>query len=618
MTFRQTVLLGFVGLSVVLAAVTASVAASLARTRIEAAIRSDFAGAAEELQTVLQDETQAADRTANSWARDPQLRSLLDLAAASNTFDGKVDRENLKESHDKLIGFTTLAGSTWDSLKATNDVGTLLLDLRREAAFGEDFSGDPIVKAGLDGKASIRIRNDLLEIARPLTTEGVVNGVLVLGKRHAPMLTRASEALRGAEVVLVPGPPPITSIVEEHRGSELWLSQTVPLETAAGAAPIAWVKLSRSVSGELRPQVQALWSALALATLAGIALAVLASLWLSRSLSAPISKLTAAAKQVGRGDLDHRVQIAGKGELAALGQTFNEMAAGLKQRVFFESALRRYLAGPVVDQLVNDPSRMRLGGERREVSILFFDVAGFTTLAEQLTAVELVTLVNGYLDHIVDAIFRHQGTFDKFIGDAVMCFWGAPLDQPDHAALACKAAIEMQAALRAFTQAHPSPKVQALRARIGIHTGPAALGNLGSTQIMSYTAMGDSVNLASRLEGLNKQYGTSILVSEDTFAAAKPVNAREIDRVRVKGRAAPVGVFELFDPAKAPAAALARYAEGLAHYRARRFAEAIAAFDAARAAGDGACAEKMSARAKELLASPPAPDWDGAFTATEK
>jgi adenylate cyclase len=177
----------------------------------------------------------------------------------------------------------------------------------------------------------------------------------------------------------------------------------------------------------------------------------------------------------------------------------------------------------------------------------------------------------------------------------------------------------MQLALKQFTQAHSSPKVQALRARIGVHTGTAALGNLGSTQIMSYTAMGDTVNLASRLEGLNKMYGTAMLVSEDTVAAAKPGNAREIDRVRVKGRAAPVGVFELFDPAAPPRAeALAQYAKGLEHHRARRFAEAAAAFDAARASGDGACAEKMAARARALAAHPPAPDWDGAYTATEK
>ncbi|MFT3843270.1 MAG: adenylate/guanylate cyclase domain-containing protein [Myxococcaceae bacterium] len=616
MTFRQTVLLGFVALSLVLAAITAGVALDRGRARIEGSINESFEKAPERLEQLLGEETRELDVTGNTWANDPQLRSLLGLASSADSFDGTVSPENLRTAHDKLVGLTVLAGTTWASLKATNDNGTLLLDQRKQEAFGEDLSADPLVKRALAGQSSMRLRNDLIEMARPLSTEGVVRGTMIAGKYVQPMLNRAADVM-GGEVTLGTKPDALGTTRSEVDG-ELWLTRSVPLKPPGGGEPIAWVRLSRSVTRELRPQLKALLDGIGFATAVGIAFAVLASLWLSRSLSAPVSKLVSAAKKIGAGDLEHRVQIAGKGELATLGQTFNEMAAGLKQRVFFESALRRYLAGPVVDQLVKDPSRMRLGGERREVSILFFDVAGFTTLAEQLTAVELVALVNGYLDNIVEAIFRQQGTFDKFIGDAVMCFWGAPLDQPDHAALACKAAVEMQAALRAFTQAHASPKVQALHARVGIHTGPAALGNLGSSQVMSYTAMGDSVNLASRLEGLNKQYGTAILVSEDTFAAAKPANAREIDRVRVKGRAAPVGVFELYDPAKAPAAALARYAEGLAHYRARRFTEAVAAFDAARTAGDGACAEKMSSRAKELLAHPPGPDWDGAFTATEK
>ena len=133
------------------------------------------------------------------------------------------------------------------------------------------------------------------------------------------------------------------------------------------------------------------------------------------------------------------------------------MAKGLAQRVFFESALRRYLAQPVVEQLIADPSRLRLGGEKREVSVLFFDVAGFTTLAESMAPEELVALCNAYLDALIDAIFRHGGTFDKFIGDAVMAFWGAPIAQPDHAARACRAALDMQAALRNFTHRTPIP-----------------------------------------------------------------------------------------------------------------------------------------------------------------
>src|SRR5437764_6269474 len=210
-----------------------------------------------------------------------------------------------------------------------------------------------------------------------------------------------------------------------------------------------------------------------------------------RWMGAPASALAAATREIGRGNYDYRVDLKRRDELGQLASAFNQMAQGLSQRVFFESALRRYLAQPVVEQLIADPRRLRLGGEKREVTVLFFAVAGFTTLAEAMAPEELVALCNAYLDVLTEAIFRHGGTFDKFIGDAVMAFWGAPISEPDHARLACSAAIEMQRALREFTEGHSSPAVRGLRARIGLNSGEAALGNLGSSQIMSYTAMGD-------------------------------------------------------------------------------------------------------------------------------
>ncbi len=297
-----------------------------------------------------------------------------------------------------------------------------------------------------------------------------------------------------------------------------------------------------------------------------------------------------------------------------------ELGARLKERLFFESALRRYLAAPIVEELIHDPSRLRLGGEKRELTVLFFDVADFTSIAESLQADELVTLVNRYLDALVDAIFKHGGTLDKFIGDAVMAFWGAPLSQPDHAARALRAAVDMQRALRAFADSQSDPRVRGLHGRIGVHTGVAAIGNLGSSTVMNYTVMCDTVNVAARLERINKHYGTSISASQATLERAGWTDARELDTVRVRGRAASMRVFEVFDPtpgaagAAPPSAALEAYAEGLALYRERRFVEARSAFERALTSGDHACAATMAARAGSLALVPPSEGWDGAHS----
>jgi class 3 adenylate cyclase len=279
----------------------------------------------------------------------------------------------------------------------------------------------------------------------------------------------------------------------------------------------------------------------------------------------------------------------------------------------------------VVEQLIAEPERLQLGGERREVTVLFFDVAGFTKLAEALSAEELVALVNGYLDELVAAIFRHGGTFDKFIGDAVMAFWGAPLPQADHAARACRAAIDMQRSFERYTAAHADLRVRSLHCRIGLSSGPAILGNLGSTHVMSYTAMGDTVNVAARLEGVNKIYGTTILAAESTVRAAAWDTAREIDLVRVMGRAEPIRIFELHAERSDPAspsvellAAQSAYRAGLVALRGQDFAAAQACFRRARELGDGECAALMMQRAATLSSQSLAADWDGSYTLQSK
>jgi class 3 adenylate cyclase len=613
MGFRGRLFLGSAAVVAALALVTAVGAIASGRARLRRSIEADFAAAPSLLRARLQRSFDLFKWEVTSWADDKRYAAWLGRASAADTFDGKIAPSDLKDAHD---GLGALSLTNWDEFRVTNDRGVLLLDQYHQDLFGEDLSADPAVRAALSGGEVLQLRGTLLEMFEAVTVEGNVRGVMIAGVSLEPIRSDLARILR-AEVTFDPAVLPDLPPTVVDRGDESWLTARVGiLGIGRGARRlgdrIGNAVLERSLTGALRPEVADLLSAIALGTGAGLVVALILSLLLARSMGAPVSALAAATHEIGRGNYEHRVDLRRSDELGQLATAFNQMAKGLSQRVFFESALRRYLARPVVEQLIADPSRLRLGGEKREVTVLFFDVAGFTTLAESMAPEELVALCNAYLDALIEAIFRHGGTFDKFIGDAVMAFWGAPISQPDHAARACRAAVDMQAALRRFTGSHVDPRVRALRGRIGINTGEAVLGNLGSSQVMNYTAMGDAVNVASRLEGVNKLYGTSILVAETTLSPG--VAAREIDLIRVVGRSTPLRLYELLDESAASAEALAAYAEGLAHYRARRFAEAERAF---RAAEDPP-ALVMADRSAALALEPPAADWDGAHRLTSK
>jgi adenylate cyclase len=202
-----------------------------------------------------------------------------------------------------------------------------------------------------------------------------------------------------------------------------------------------------------------------------------------------------------------------------------------------------YVSPAVVNEMVAHPERLKLGGERRVLTILFNDLAGFTTLAESLSAEEAARILNEHLTAMTTIVLHYGGTVDKFIGDAVMAFWNAPLDDPDHAYHACQAAIDMQADL---ARRRERPGQTGLSMRIGIATGPVVVGNMGSDMRFDYSAIGDNVNLASRLEGVNKAYGTHTLVAGSTVAALNGrMPSRLVDRVRVKGKTEVVEIFTL-------------------------------------------------------------------------
>ncbi|HZP40062.1 MAG TPA: adenylate/guanylate cyclase domain-containing protein [Candidatus Binatia bacterium] len=288
-------------------------------------------------------------------------------------------------------------------------------------------------------------------------------------------------------------------------------------------------------------------------------------------------------------------------------------------------AFGHYLNPEVTELLARDPSRLKLGGERREVTILFSDVRGFTSISEGLEPEALAELLNEYLGAMTDVIFEHEGLLDKFIGDAVMAFWGAPVAVADHAARCCRAALDMRRALRGLHERWRAQGLPLLEIGIGIHTGDAVVGNFGSSQRFNYTVMGDAVNLASRLEGLNKAYGTRVLVSESTRRElGDEFVCREIDWVRVKGRSRPVAIHEVLgrraDDADGRLAALASgFGEALAAYRTRAWDDALArlAALAARYPDDGAIPAFVE-RCEAQRAAAPGDGWDGVFVARTK
>jgi len=265
---------------------------------------------------------------------------------------------------------------------------------------------------------------------------------------------------------------------------------------------------------------------------------------------------------------------------------------------------------------------------------MFADVAGFTTLAEGRDPGEVVLLMNECFEQLTGVIQRHGGTVDKFIGDAVMAFWNAPVAQADHAARALRAARDLLDAVARVNAGWSERSLPALGMRVGLATGPAVVGNVGSQTKFNYTVMGDTVNLASRVEGAAKVYGTASLVVDSTIAAAGltfdgstpsgpgAIAVRELDRLRVKGRGEAVTVFEVLTGAPddfAHAEAMRAYAKGLEAYRARAFAEAEAQFDAALklVAEDGPSLE-MKARCREYAVTPPPAGWRGDHVLTSK
>lgn len=290
----------------------------------------------------------------------------------------------------------------------------------------------------------------------------------------------------------------------------------------------------------------------------------------------------------------------------------NYLTEGRKKREI-RRAFGQYLSPHVVTEIAKDPENLVLGGEEQKVSLFFSDIADFTSISEKTTPAKLVNELNKYFSQVTHIIQELDGTLDKYIGDAIMAFWGAPLKIPHHASQATLAAIYIQKALR---------KSSTFTTRIGIHTGPAVVGNIGSDMRFNYTAIGDTVNLASRLEGLNKKFGTKIIISDTTYAAAKDkIEARMIGRVRVKGREEPIGIFEPLGPMGDFGALNPKLCEAfeiaMDLYRTAKFPEALGIFSSLAARNNDPVSLYYSQACEKNIKESPQ-NFDGVTTFTSK
>jgi adenylate cyclase len=306
-------------------------------------------------------------------------------------------------------------------------------------------------------------------------------------------------------------------------------------------------------------------------------------------------------------------------------QTIYRYSTEEAEKRHIRRAFQFYLNKSVIEEMLQDPSKLKLGGDKKVLSVMFSDIRGFTTISEKLTPEGLAKLINEYLTPMTNLVFETGGTLDKYIGDALMAIWGAPLDQPDHAYRACKTAVAMMRQLALLQQQWKDQGLNypPIDIGIGINSGPMVVGNMGADQRFDYTVLGDNVNLASRLEGTNKDYRSHIIISQNTYDLCKgQIAAMQLGAVRVKGKKEPVAIYELHDDKPATG----------------ELAEVIALFDKAVALFQEQRWEACREQCRAVLARwpdygpphayiefcdeyekhPPGTQWDGVYTMMHK
>jgi class 3 adenylate cyclase len=388
-------------------------------------------------------------------------------------------------------------------------------------------------------------------------------------------------------------------------------------------------QVDASAAVVLRNQQHAIVITIVVTALAA-ALGLLFAILVSGGITRPVRLLLEGTREIEAGHLDRSIEVVTGDEIGQLSAAFNRMVEQLRHKERIRETFGRYIDPRVVEGLLNQPKLAAAEGQRRVMTVMFCDMKGFTTLSEGMTPQGLVKVMNRYLSTMSEPIRSHGGVIDKYIGDAIMAYWGPPfVEEADEGQFACLAAVEMIKRIARLRQ--EVTELLGVRViptecdvRIGVATGEALVGSIGSDIMMNYTVMGDTVNLAARLEAANKLYGSRSLIAEATVAKADAtIQFREIDRLMVVGQTQPQAVFELLGRTDelTPKQELlrSRYADGLAAYRARHWEKAHSAFTAVLEAvpTDGP-AMTLLRRIDHLQQQPPGEDWDGAWRLENK
>ncbi|MFZ2509361.1 MAG: adenylate/guanylate cyclase domain-containing protein, partial [Steroidobacteraceae bacterium] len=509
--------------------------------------------------------------------------------------DGVVRRAPLFQSYRGQL-YESLAFSVARLARGSPPV-SFAFDAGRRGQLAYMTLGDTRIALDAEGAVLIPFRGPLGSF-RYVSASAVLNG-------SAP-----AEALDDAIVLLGASAPGLQDVravpvAKEYIGVEAHanlvsglLDGTIPSRPRQSAlTEVLALVVIAMVTALLLPRLAPIAGFALFLGLVGAAIALNLMLWARYGLVLPLGSLLAYTT------------------IAALLQLTWGYVTATRRRQRLSRIFGQYVPAEIVSELDSGGAEVSLEGESREMSVLFSDVRGFTTISEGLGPRELTRLMNEFLTPITAVIHRHRGTIDKYMGDAVMAFWGAPLPDADHAGNAVRAALAMVSELRSLRPAFQERGWPPIAIGVGIASGEMNVGNMGSRFRAAYTVLGDTVNLGSRLEGLTKRYGVDIIVSAATAALVPDIAFRELDRVRVKGKQEPVAILEPLGPrdrvTEPERLAVARFADALVHYRARAWNEAETIIAELAALDDVPLYPLYLERIRHFRANPPPQEWDG-------